>query len=246
MYDLSGATPTVPVLTFNNPQPETHDLFGGSVAISGTGVVIGVYQDDFGGEDAGAAYIYNVAGPTPALPVATIHKPTPTPYDYFGDAVAIDGNTIVVGASRDDGNTAVRGAVYVFGPPNPGADSDGLLDTWEVAHWGTTIGHSALDDFDEDGVRELIEQAFLLNPKVPDAEDAPQPVTEDGYLTITINKQPGVSYTVLSAGSADSDAFSAVSTTVLVDSASTLKVRDNEPITSSGARFMKVKVTAAP
>ena len=41
VYDLSSATPTVPVLTLNNPTPLDDDQFGISVGISGTTVVVG-------------------------------------------------------------------------------------------------------------------------------------------------------------------------------------------------------------
>jgi hypothetical protein len=42
------------------------------------------------------------------------------------------------------------------------------------------------------------------------------------------------------------DSFSADSTTVLIDDATTLKVRDNSLIGTVPDRFMRVKVTAAP
>ena len=41
-------------------------------------------------------------------------------------------------------------------------------------------------------------------------------------------------------------AFSAASTTVLLDNATTLKVRDNVLSSTPGSRFMRVKVAAAP
>jgi hypothetical protein len=41
VFDLSSATPTVPVATLNNPSPAVSDQFGYSVAISGTRVVVG-------------------------------------------------------------------------------------------------------------------------------------------------------------------------------------------------------------
>jgi drug/metabolite transporter superfamily protein YnfA len=246
VYDLSSATPTAPFVTLANPTPMTNDAFGKSVSISGARVVVSAPRDNFGAFGAGNAYIYNVAGTSPDVPTATIHKPAPVLGDNFGDAAAVDGNTIAVGAPLDDGNTSDRGAVYVFGLPPLDADSDGLLDSWEIAHWGTIVGHSALDDFDGDGCRELLEQAFMLDPKLPDAGDAPTPIVEEGYLTISITRQPGVIYTVQSAGTPEDTAFSSATTTVLVDNATTLKVRDNEPIAASTGRFMRVKVSAAP
>ena len=66
---------------------------------------------------------------------------------------------------------------------------------------------------------------------------------------MTITKQPGVTYEVQSAASllpALPDSFSAATTTVLTNNATTLKVRDNTLIGTPPARFMRVKVTAAP
>jgi hypothetical protein len=40
--------------------------------------------------------------------------------------------------------------------------------------------------------------------------------------------------------------FSPGTTTVLIDNATTLKVRDNVPLGTPPARFMRVKVIAAP
>jgi hypothetical protein len=71
-------------------------------------------------------------------------------------------------------------------------------------------------------------------------------VNEGGYLTMTIAKRAGVTYQVQSAATPDEAAFSAATTTVLIDNATTLKARDNYPIGAIPGRFMRVKVTAAP
>lgn len=42
------------------------------------------------------------------------------------------------------------------------------------------------------------------------------------------------------------DAFSASTTTVLVDDATTLKVSDNSPVATTPTRFMRVQVNGAP
>jgi hypothetical protein len=55
-----------------------------------------------------------------------------------------------------------------------------------------------------------------------------------------------VSYQVQSASTPDPTAFSAATTTVLVNDIATLKVRDNFPIGTAPGRFMRVKVTATP
>ena len=115
-YNLGSGTPTVPVATLNNPSPAAEDNFGNSVAISGNRLVIGASGDDFGNTDAGRAYVYQLGGANPTVPVATLGKTSPTTFDEFGHSVAIDGLTVAVGTPFDDGTIANKGAAYVFGP----------------------------------------------------------------------------------------------------------------------------------
>jgi hypothetical protein len=114
VYDLSGGTPTVPVLSLSNPSPAVNDQFGRSVTISGTRVVVSAYNDDTGAADAGSAYVYETSSTTPALPVATLAKPTPAASDHFGLLVAIDGNMIAIGTPYDDAVMTDKGYAYVF------------------------------------------------------------------------------------------------------------------------------------
>lgn len=246
VYDLSSAAPTVPVATLNQPSPVAQDYFGFSVAISGTQVVVGSHADDTGALNAGSAYVYDLSNPTPAVPVATLHNPSPKQDDFFASAVAIDGTTVVIGAPFVDSPQADKGAVYVFGVNSNDIDNDGLLDAWEIAHFGTMVGHAALDDFDGDGRKELIELAFDTDPKFPDAAAGPVVVNEAGYLTVTLTKRAGVTYLGQSAATPASTAFSHTTTTVLIDNATTLKVRDNVPTNAGAQRFLRVQVKAAP
>ncbi|MGB8170807.1 MAG: delta-60 repeat domain-containing protein [Chthoniobacteraceae bacterium] len=129
------------------------------------------------------------------------------------------------------------------------ADNDDLPDSWELTYWPTTTGQNASDDSDHDGLTNLQELAFGLNPTLPDSALAPTPVPEGGYLTLTLTKHPGVTYEVQSAGTlltGQPASFSPATTTVLIDNPSTLKVRDNIPYGTPPARFMRVKVTSAP
>lgn len=124
-------------------------------------------------------------------------------------------------------------------------DDDGLLDSWEIAHFGNIAAHTALDDTDGDGAVELLELAFGTDPLAPGSVPAPAVVNEAGYLTTTITKQPCVRYVVETGGALETG-FSATSTTVLTDTATTLKVRDNVPIGAQPKRFLRVQVTAVP
>lgn len=86
------------------------DNFGTDVAMYGETAVIGSYQDDDDGSASGSAYIY-----TRSVTVWTqqqkITASDAAAGDYFGFAVDIYDDTIVVGAYVKDNS---RGVVYVF------------------------------------------------------------------------------------------------------------------------------------
>jgi hypothetical protein len=72
IYDLAALTPANAVVVLNDPQPAPNNAFGKSVAMSGTRVVVGAPGDDTTGADAGRAYVYDLAGATPADPVLSL------------------------------------------------------------------------------------------------------------------------------------------------------------------------------
>ena len=118
VYDLSSGTPTVPVATLNNPTPLSNEFFGGSVAISGTRVVVGASGERTGGPEFGSAYVYDLSSGTPTVPVATLDNPDPAQLDRFGRSVAIDGVRIAIGVPFDDSPQVDKGSVYIYGPAN--------------------------------------------------------------------------------------------------------------------------------
>lgn len=294
IYDLSGATPTTPVKllsSYTSVPPFNTNNIGGPVAMSGAQVVTSphatgaelVYRYDitqpftgpvsltsptgpgssekFGsavglsdgtavvGErglgytsHTGKAYIY-----PPATPRVNLTNPSPNAGDQFGAAVAIENQIIVIGAPYDDTTATDQGAVHVFGTLD--GDADGLRDVWEVMNFATTAGHGPLDDFDNDGYKDLLEMALGLNPTISDPSGDLGVTQEGGYLTMTLTKQPGVSYAVQTAGSlltGQPDSFSTTSTTVLINNATTLKVRDNVLNSAATARFIRVQATGTP
>ncbi len=114
VYDLSSATPTVPVVTLNNPSAEDDDNFGVFVAISGKRVAVGAHNDDTGAMDAGSVYIYDLDNSTPSVPVVTLNNPAPAEFDRFGWSVAISGARVVVGTPNNSSDSAYTGSAYVF------------------------------------------------------------------------------------------------------------------------------------
>jgi hypothetical protein len=88
--------------TLRNPDASStanQDAFGGSVAISGTTLVIGApgYGNGYG---YGAAYIYGRSGSHWILQ-ATLYDPVnkPEPLEVFGESVAVSGHTVIIGAA---------------------------------------------------------------------------------------------------------------------------------------------------
>ena len=89
--------------------------FGNSVALSGNQIVVGSHFDDDQGGNAGAVYRFQRSG---ALwEEEKLLGSDTTGGERLGEAVAIDGSTIVAGARSDDDRGVHSGAVYVFAPP---------------------------------------------------------------------------------------------------------------------------------
>ena len=92
-----------------------YDYFGRAVAISGDTVVVGSTGDDrIYYTNAGSAYVFRRYGATWALEDKLAANDAAS-YDVFGGAVAISGDTVVVGAAGDDiGTNDNQGSAYVF------------------------------------------------------------------------------------------------------------------------------------
>lgn len=92
------------------------DFFGWSVAISGDTAIVGAWLDDARGRDAGAAYVFARRGDS-WHPQAKLTAADASAGDYFGAAVALDGERALIGAplGGDAGYFAGdAGAVYLF------------------------------------------------------------------------------------------------------------------------------------
>ena len=89
------------------------DQFGYAVDISGSRIIVGSpYNDDFG-FNTGAAYIFERAGGQ-WVEQQRIVAADRSDFDQFGQSVAIDGETVLIGSPRDDDLGNDSGSVYVF------------------------------------------------------------------------------------------------------------------------------------
>ncbi|MCX6671281.1 MAG: PKD domain-containing protein, partial [Euryarchaeota archaeon] len=89
------------------------DFFGGSVSLSGDTVLIGAGGDDDNGGNSGSAYMFIRTGTTWAQE-AKLLASDGAAEDIFGWAVALDGDTALIGAYYDDDNGLDSGSAYVF------------------------------------------------------------------------------------------------------------------------------------
>jgi len=89
------------------------DYFGSRVALDGDVAVVGAAGDDDLGECAGAVYVFRYQRGD-WIEEAKLLASDGAEEDFFGSAVAIGGDRLVVGAFRDDDLGRDCGAVYVF------------------------------------------------------------------------------------------------------------------------------------
>ena len=103
-----GGATYVEVAKLTASDAASNDSFGGSVAIDGDTIVVGAQYAGTGG----AAYVYRTSdGGATYVEVAKLTAADAAQNDQFGESVAIDGATVVVGAYGKDSST---GAVYVY------------------------------------------------------------------------------------------------------------------------------------
>jgi len=94
---------------------EARDQFGVSVAISGDTAVVGAFTDGVGSNPGqGSAYVFTRSGVDWLLQEKLIAIDGAA-NDFFGISVALEGDTVVVGAQTADiGPNADQGSAYVF------------------------------------------------------------------------------------------------------------------------------------
>lgn len=129
------------------------DEFGRSVAIAGDTIIVGSNGDDDLGDRSGSGYVFqrDQGGADQWGQLAKLRSNSGSAGDRFGWSVAIQGDTIVVGAPRDDDNGADSGAAFVFerdaGGANKWGQTRALLpgDAGGVEYW---FGNSVALDGD--------------------------------------------------------------------------------------------------
>jgi hypothetical protein len=136
VYELSGSQWTErQKLTASDGSPG--DRFGRSVAIEGNTIVVGSHYDD----NKGSVYVFARLGGVWTRQQKLV-APDAASIDRFGCSVAIDNNTIVIGAYR---GYDLTGSAYVFTRTDPNWGFQEKL-TASDAGQGDTFGYSVAID----------------------------------------------------------------------------------------------------
>lgn len=127
--------------TFTDPTPTGIGNFGRALALDNGRLVVGEIDNLYDWDSqVGRAYMFDaVSG---AL-LTTFEDPTPTEDDWFGDAVSIDGDCVLIGARFDDTYAQNGGQAHLF-DANSGALLRTLNDPASGAQDG--FGNSVLLD----------------------------------------------------------------------------------------------------
>ena len=89
------------------------DWFGYAVSISGKYAVAGAVLDDDNGANRGSVYVFKRSGSS-WTQEAKLVAGEGNAHDEFGGSVCIEGNSVIVGATGDDGLGENAGAAYIF------------------------------------------------------------------------------------------------------------------------------------
>jgi hypothetical protein len=102
-----------PLLISNSP---TADKFGTRVRIDGDTIVVTAQDDDDAGQDAGAVYVLHRDSTGVWSQEAKLTASDAQTGDHFGQGIALENGTLVVGTGLADGDAGAidTGAAYVF------------------------------------------------------------------------------------------------------------------------------------
>jgi hypothetical protein len=95
------------------PDPIANTQFGSAIAADGSTVLIGAWARADAGFLSGAAYVFDEAGGTWNFSQKLV-APNAAAFQWFGDAVAIAGDWLLVGAPNDSALLDGAGSAYAF------------------------------------------------------------------------------------------------------------------------------------
>lgn len=162
------------------PRLEVGDNFGGSVAFQGNLLAVGAPGHGVDGNDQGAVYLFSGAGnDTSGLTLkgklssqtGAVNMPVLGGSDFFGSALAIDGDRLVVGVKGELLSEGNPGAVHLF--TGVGSDFSGL--TWQkvLSSDSGAVNMPDLKEFDFFGTALALDGDRLLVGAAGDSSGGP-------------------------------------------------------------------------
>ena len=125
---------------------EADDKFGYSVSINGDYIVVGAKEEDTNGSNAGSTYLFKRNSDTNIVQIAKLTAGDAQANDYFGHAVSISGDYIIVGAMYEDTGSTNTGCAYLF---KRNSDTNivqiaklNAMDIQENDYFGVSVGIS--------------------------------------------------------------------------------------------------------
>ena len=128
-----------------------YDQFGDIVSVDGDTIVIGAFTKDDMGDSSGSAYVFtrDTVGDLDSgwTQVTKLTADDGAAVDNFGFSVSIDGDTIVIGARKDDDGPGDSGSAYVFTRDTAGDLASGWTQVTKLHaddrnlhdHFGTSV-----------------------------------------------------------------------------------------------------------
>lgn len=165
--------------------PDAVDLFGNAVALRGDSLLVGAFNDDAAGDNAGAVYLFIREG-TSWTQRVKLTAADADDLDFFGNAVALGDHTALVGAYT---NSNAEGAAYLYTFPVPFLTLTSP-NGGEVFMRGTTVPITWADNLDGPVSIDLI-QYDRIRPVTASTES-------DGHFdwAIPANQRPGAVYRI--------------------------------------------------
>ena len=143
-----------------------NDNFGHSVAISGITVIVGAWFTDDNGAESGSAYLFDT---TTGQQISKLLPNDGASNELFGNAVAINDATAIVGAWWDDDDGDRSGSAYLFDTTACPWDlnGDGAVGPFDLAlllgNWGLCADpDNCPEDLDGNGEVGPFDLALLL------------------------------------------------------------------------------------
>ncbi|HJQ69761.1 MAG TPA: hypothetical protein VKA70_12350 [Blastocatellia bacterium] len=202
LFNPSGAT-WIRAQTLTAGDGAADDNFGISVAIENDALIVGASGDDFAQPTGqGSAYVFTRSGPSwsEAQKLFALDGMT---NDGYGNAVAIDDRTFLIGVSNDDfGPTVDQGSAYVFVASGGEVWTGASSADWSTGgNWGSATAPNALDDVTIPGSGVTNEAVINADVSVHNLTvDAGRQLNINAGRTLTVNGNLTSNGTITGAG----------------------------------------------